>query len=171
MQHINGLEARPLLHMVLHDIMYKHHFSPDEDDAHSSDDESFETQYSESDTLHWHRKGHEWRVMFSLWCTADVMENESSDVALIEMEVRVDSQDANDGLLVSLELFEDPHRMRTSLQRISNWAIRDEEAWREFDAVHIEGALAEVDQVVENFCKDLSDNDTDAEEDMLEASP
>ena len=34
--------------------------------------------------------------------------------------------------------------------------------WREFDAVHIRVALEEVDQVVERFCKELSDEETDA---------
>ena len=164
-----GPSARPLLQLVLKDILKTYRFSPDEDDARSSDDETCETEYSTNNTLCWHRRGDVWRVAFSGWCRTEVLENESADVALIEMEVRVDAKDPRDWLLVSLELFEDPHRAHTSLKRVSNWAIENEDAWRRFDAEHIRGALNKVDQMVESLCKELSDEETDADEDMLEA--
>ena len=151
---------RPLVQLVLKDILYRYHFNPDDDDKHSSDDEALETEHPRGNTLYWRRRGDVWRVAFSLWCRTETLQDELADVALIEMEVRVDAE----RLWVTLELLEDPHGLHTSLKRISDWPIEDEAAWREFDTVHIGGALEEVDRVIEKVCNELSDEQTDFDE-------
>ena len=160
----------PLLATIIQCLFEKDFNAEDWDYApdHVENEPCFQTQYADSNEIHWHLDTSDNQLhwsFYSFYFHAGESDEPYTDVALIEIGIATDFK--SDAITVTLEMTENPHGASSETTIMMQMQLSSEQEWNNFLGAHLDPAIEDglglIDQMIEYWSNDETDDSEDSD--------